>query len=132
MTGSTSVKHLATSYLHTRMVEYDLEAFDYFEPRTSHSHRSLRCNENCFQFPKSCSRYRAMYLELCCTITSNILFLLMVLLTLICTPFSVFYVTFFGSIKMSSFMCGKFLCPSRPPYGPQIGRSLLGLTVFVS
>jgi hypothetical protein len=108
MTGSTSVKRLVKRYLHTRMLQDDLEAFDYFEPRTSHSHRSLRCAENYFQFQKSCSRYRAMYMELCCNNTSNILFLLMVLLTLICTPFSVLYVTFFGSIKMSSFMCGKF------------------------
>jgi len=67
------------------------------------------CTENYIQVPQACSRYRAIYLESNFTFTSNILFLVMVLLSLIGTQFSVFYIyDFFNSIKISSFKCGKF------------------------
>ena len=55
------------------------------------SHRALRRTE-CFSVVKACSRCRAINWESCLTITCNILCLVMVLLSLICTPFSFIYI----------------------------------------
>jgi len=66
------------------------------------------CTENYFQGPKDCNCYRAIYLESHFTITSGILFFVIVLLSLICTPFSVFYNYDIFQQHQVIFMCGKF------------------------
>ena len=80
------------------------------------SHRGLRLTEG-FSVVKACNRYRAIYWESCLTITCNILFLVMVLLSLICTPFSVFYIYRVSTCLFSFFLFVQFVTTRASPIG---------------